>query len=122
MPTQTAPAGRTRALPSPTRSLEQAWADLELWGYAVLEAALDREQVAALRARVVQQAAGEDARGEGFHDGEANQRLWMLPNKGRVFRDLILHPLVDQAMGRLLGKDFLLSSLTANIARPGGVP
>jgi ectoine hydroxylase-related dioxygenase (phytanoyl-CoA dioxygenase family) len=25
-------------------------------------------------------------------------------------------------MGRLLGKDFLLSSLTANIARPGGAP
>jgi ectoine hydroxylase-related dioxygenase (phytanoyl-CoA dioxygenase family) len=46
----------------------------------------------------------------------------MLPNKGRIFRDLMLHPLVDQAMGRLVGADCLLSSLTANIARPGGTP
>jgi ectoine hydroxylase-related dioxygenase (phytanoyl-CoA dioxygenase family) len=50
-----------------------------------------------------------------------NQRIWMLPNKGRIFRDLVLDPLVERMMGHLLGPDFLLSSLTANIARPGGV-
>jgi ectoine hydroxylase-related dioxygenase (phytanoyl-CoA dioxygenase family) len=109
-------------LPSPTRDLEQAWADLDRFGYAVVENVLDAATVAALRERVIQQARGEDARGEGFHDGKTNQRIWMLPNKGRIFRDLMLHPLVDQAMGRLLGPDCLLSSLTANIARPGGVP
>jgi ectoine hydroxylase-related dioxygenase (phytanoyl-CoA dioxygenase family) len=32
----------------------------------------------------------------------------------------MLHPVIDELMGHLLGPDFLLSSLTANIARPGG--
>ncbi len=112
----------TAPLPGPTRDLEQAFADLERWGYAVVLDAMSPATVATLRARVIEQAAGEDARGVGFHDGKANQRIWMLPNKGRVFRDLMLDPLVETMMGRLLGKDFLLSSLTANIARPGGVP
>jgi ectoine hydroxylase-related dioxygenase (phytanoyl-CoA dioxygenase family) len=109
-------------LPRPTRDVTRAFEDLERFGYAILEGALDHDRVAALRARVVEQARGEDAQGIGFHDGKANQRIWVLPNKGRIFRDLMLDPLVDTFMGRLLGKDFLLSSLTANIARPGGAP
>jgi ectoine hydroxylase-related dioxygenase (phytanoyl-CoA dioxygenase family) len=44
----------------------------------------------------------------------------MLVNKGRMFRDLIISPIITQVMTHLLGPDFLLSSLTANIARPGG--
>jgi len=110
------------ALPQPTRDMERAFGDLDRFGYAIVEGALSRERVAALRSRVIEQARGEDAQGIGFHDGKANQRIWMLPNKGRIFRDLMLDPLVDAFMGPLLGKDFLLSSLTANIARPGGVP
>jgi len=46
----------------------------------------------------------------------------MLVNKGQVFRDLMLHPVIDDLMGHLLGADYLLSSLTANIASPGGEP
>jgi len=111
-----------RPLPSPTRDMTRVFEDLERFGYAILEGALRPDEVAVLRARVVQQARGEDARGEGFHDGKANQRIWMLPNKGKVFRDLMLHPLVDAVMRPLVGPKYLLSSLTANIARPGGVP
>ncbi len=109
-------------LPSATRDLARAFADLDRHGYAIVEGALSPERVAALRARVIDQARGEDAQGLGFHDGKTNQRIWMLPNKGKIFRDLMLDPLVETAMTRLLGKDFILSSLTANIARPGGVP
>ena len=111
-----------QTLPRPTGDVERAFEDLDRFGYAIVEGALSRERVAALRTRVVEQGRGEDAQWIGFHDGKANQRIWMLPNKGRIFRDLMLDPLVDLFMGRLLGKDFLLSSLTANIARPGGVP
>jgi ectoine hydroxylase-related dioxygenase (phytanoyl-CoA dioxygenase family) len=111
-----------QALPRPTRDMARAFGDLERFGYAIVEGALGRERLAALRSRVVEQARGEDAQGIGFHDGKANQRIWMLPNKGRIFRDLMMDPLADAFMGRLLGKDFLLSSLTANIARPGGAP
>ncbi len=113
---------KTRSLPGATRDFSRAFEDLERFGYAIVEGALSPDRVATLRARVVEQARGEDAQGVGFHDGKANQRIWMLPNKGRIFRDLMLDPLVDTFMGALLGRDFLLSSLTANIARPGGVP
>src|SRR5581483_2853747 len=79
-------------------------------------------EVAALRARVVEQGLGERAAGVAFNEPPDNQRLWMLVNKGRPFRDLVLHPLAEAFMTPLLGKDFILSSLTANIARPGGTP
>ncbi len=112
----------TTDLPRATTDRERAVADLKQHGYCIVENALDQATVAALRERLSDQAAGEDALGVGFHDGGGtNQRLWMLINKGKVFRDLILHPVTETFMGELLGPDFLLSSLTANIARPGGV-
>jgi ectoine hydroxylase-related dioxygenase (phytanoyl-CoA dioxygenase family) len=46
----------------------------------------------------------------------------MMVNKAAMFRDLVIHPLMAEMMTPLLGPDFLLSSLSANIARPGGVP
>jgi ectoine hydroxylase-related dioxygenase (phytanoyl-CoA dioxygenase family) len=102
------------------RELPAAFEDLARFGYCLLERALSEDAVNALKTRIDEQAAGERARGEAFIDSAVNQRIWMLPNKGRIFRDLILEPLVEQVMGHLLGPGFLLSSLTANIARPGG--
>lgn len=109
----------------PLRSREElaaATSDLARFGYCILERALSDAAVAALKARVDEQAAGEVAADCGFVEAGINQRIWMLPNKGRIFRDLVLDPLVERMMGELLGPRFLLSSLTANIARPGGAP
>lgn len=109
----------------PGSAIERAKADLDAQGYCVVENVMSAGEVAALRARLVEQAAGERERGVAFHDGGAerpNQRVWMLVNKGRVFRDLMLHPVIDTLIGHMLGPDFLLSSLTANIAGPGGEP
>jgi ectoine hydroxylase-related dioxygenase (phytanoyl-CoA dioxygenase family) len=80
------------------------------------------DEVRGLRARVIEQAKGEEASGHAFREPPDNQRIWMLVNKGAIFRDLVLHPLAQHWMTDLLGKDYLLSSLTANIARPGGPP
>jgi ectoine hydroxylase-related dioxygenase (phytanoyl-CoA dioxygenase family) len=105
--------------------LDQAKRELESQGYCVVENVLSRQEISALKTRLVEQAQGERARGLSFHDGGSarpNQRVWMLVNKGRVFRDLMLHPIIDALMGHLLGPDYLLSSLTANIAGPGGEP
>ena len=102
--------------------LEAASGDLARFGYCILERALSEGAVAALKARVDEQAAGEVAAGCGFVESGINQRIWMLPNKGRIFRDLVLDPLVERFMGELLGPRCLLSSLTANIARPAGAP
>jgi ectoine hydroxylase-related dioxygenase (phytanoyl-CoA dioxygenase family) len=117
-------ATRIRTPPLRQRGdLEAAFGDLATFGFCLLERALSDAALTALRTRVDAQAAGEAARGEAFVEAGINQRIWMLPNKGRMFRDLALDPLVEAMMGHLLGGPrFLLSSLTANIARPGGAP
>jgi ectoine hydroxylase-related dioxygenase (phytanoyl-CoA dioxygenase family) len=117
------PANLTRA--APAADLDRARADLDELGYCIVPEVLSRPEIAALRERLVEQAAGERARGVAFRDGGPglpNQRVWMLMNKGRVFRDLMLHPIIDQLIGHLLGPDFLVSSFTANIAHSGGEP
>lgn len=116
-------ASNTR--PASMADIDRAKRDLDNQGYCVVENLLSRDEVDALKVRLVEQAEGERERGVAFHDGGAerpNQRVWMLVNKGRVFRDLMLHPIVDALIGHLLGPDFLLSSLTANIACAGGEP
>lgn len=76
---------------------------------------------ARLRERVIEQAAGERSADVAHIEwGGANQRLWMLPAKGAVFLELLLHKFIEQVMIPLLGRSFLLSSLTANIAGRGG--
>jgi ectoine hydroxylase-related dioxygenase (phytanoyl-CoA dioxygenase family) len=111
-----------RELPVATTDCGTAFADLDTHGYCIVADVLSPGQVAALRRRVVEQGRGEQAGGVAFHDSKANQRLWMLVNKGRVFRDLVIHPFVLGMMPHLLDENFILSSLTANIARPGGEP
>jgi ectoine hydroxylase-related dioxygenase (phytanoyl-CoA dioxygenase family) len=115
----------TATLIKPTADLDQARADLDRHGYCLVPNVLRKAEIAALKSRLDEQAAGERARGVAFHDGgpaKPNQRVWMLMNKGRVFRDLMLHPIIEALMGHLLGPDFLLSSFTANIAHSGGEP
>lgn len=110
-----------RAPSGPTHDLEQAWADLEDHGYAVVRDVLTPEHLARLRSRLVEQAAGELAAGVGYLDsGGRNQRVWNLPNKGDEFLDLLRHPLYVETMDHLLGRGWLVSSSTANIAGPGG--
>jgi ectoine hydroxylase-related dioxygenase (phytanoyl-CoA dioxygenase family) len=95
--------------------------ELDTAGYCIVEDALDDDLLARLRDRVEEQAAGERAAGVAHLEwGGANQRLWMLPGKGAVFLELLQHPLIEEAMTHLLGRSFLLSSLTANIAGRGG--
>ena len=101
--------------------LAQVHESLDVRGYAVVEGVIDRAEVERLRDRVEEQAAGERAAGIAHVEyGGANQRLWMLPGKGDVFLDLLQHPFIPQVMDHLLGRSFLLSSLTANIAGRGG--
>jgi ectoine hydroxylase-related dioxygenase (phytanoyl-CoA dioxygenase family) len=132
-------------LPQPTRDLETAKADLDRFGYCLLAEALSQGQVAALRARLEEQAQAEREAGVGYFDGApdqnwgafrdadgrlrsdafseaagVNQRVWMLVNKGQVFVDLLTHP-ARELIGHLLGEHYILSSYTANIANPGGV-
>ena len=133
--------------PGLTGDLTTAKSNIDRFGYCLLKDALSREQVAAMRARLVEQAAAERQMGAAYEDGGpdqnwgsfrdetgrvrpdaftaaaggVNQRLWMLINKGRVFHQVLFQERVREVVSHVLGDEYLLSSFTANIARPGGV-
>ena len=134
-------------LPKPTANLEAAKTHIDEFGYCLLANAIPAEQLAAVRTRLEEQAAAELQAGLAFEDGGAkqqwgaftdeqghirqdafsakaggvNQRVWMLVNKGQIFLDMLAQPNMRTIVGHVLGKDYLLSSYGANIAKPGGI-
>jgi ectoine hydroxylase-related dioxygenase (phytanoyl-CoA dioxygenase family) len=110
-------------LARPTDDLDRAKHDLGRLGYCLVAGALDPERLAAVRDRLVEQAAGEVAAGVAYLDtGGRNQRVWNLVNKGADFTDLLVDPLYVEMITHVLGEGWLVSSSTANIAGPGGHP
>jgi ectoine hydroxylase-related dioxygenase (phytanoyl-CoA dioxygenase family) len=113
-----------RGVPAPTTDLDQARADLRETGIAVLRDALDREALAAVRQATYDAAAddrrlGRQLRYEADSD-ETNQRVWNLPSRGRLFLDLVEHPLALTFVRETIGWPALLSNISANITGPGG--
>jgi ectoine hydroxylase-related dioxygenase (phytanoyl-CoA dioxygenase family) len=122
----------TGDVPVPTRDLAEARRDLDTAGYCVLADALPHDVCAAIRDRVLEQAAGERALGIGQEDvdparyvggsgrGEGcNRRVWTLLNKGSVFQSLLTRRDVNSLIGHVLGLPYLLSSIQANLVSPG---
>jgi len=103
--------------PATDRDLSGAFEDLERDGYCVIEDVLTPAEVAAVRSRLVEVAAGINP---AWAEGPRNQRVYALTHKGDEFIFLLEHPVLWALMSRVLGPDFLLSSITANIAGPGG--
>ncbi len=91
-------------------------------GYCVIEDVLQPDELAGVRDQLIEvaqrerQAGIEASREEGPH----NQRVYALTHKGDRFIWLLEHPVLWAFMSEVLGPDFLLSSITANIAGPGG--
>lgn len=97
--------------------------ELEEQGYCLVPGALDPPQLEELRSTLVQVAAEEIANGTDYvYDDGANQRVWVLLNKGRIFEGLVQNELALELVGHLLDPGFLLSNVNANIAGPGGKP
>ena len=106
-----------------TTDLDQAKVDLAEHGFCLLEGALSPERCGALRARLVELAELEASDETGYvYDNGSNQRIWTLLNKGQLFVDLAVEPVILTLMEHLLGHAFLLSNIDANIAGPGGTP
>ena len=98
-----------------------ALADLEANGFVVVPDVLPDSSV---RDAVYAAAADDETNGrrrqwEGDFDA-TNQRVWNLPSRGRVFLDLVQHPLALDFVTRLVGWPALLSNISANITGPGG--
>ena len=112
-----------------------------------MEDAIPADQLVSARQRLLEQAETGLQTGHAFEDGGAkqqwgaftdeqgnvrrdafsakaggvNQRVWMLVNKGQVWRDLLKQPTMRAVVRHVLGVDYLLSSYGANIAKPGGI-
>lgn len=113
------------AAPRPTRSMDQVKADLRTHGFAIMEGALDPDTTAAIRDRLLEQAAAEKARGRAISnsavepDDDVNQWVSFLPNKGEVFRALMNNPACLETVRFILGQQAILSEFSAHITWPG---
>ena len=95
--------------------------DLGTYGYCLIAEALPTEHVAELRGRLAEIAEREIADGTDYvYDEGSNQRVFSLLNKGRCFVELAQHPLALFYAEYVLGEEFLLSNIDANISGPGG--
>ena len=105
------------AIPDVTSNLQQAMEDLSTYGLCLVKDVLSGEEIERLRECVGTQAAAERALGNLAPPGAmaAQQLLSNLVNKGQHYLDLVLREEVDELAGFLLGKDFLISSITAGI-------
>ncbi len=113
---------RTEELPSLTRDPVRLKSDLETWGYCVIERALEGETLEAVRQRLFAQAAAERK----LHNNKnpanmdpVNQWVGMLLNKGDIFFELIKHPLAMSLVEHLIGPDYVISCVDAQIQHPG---
>ena len=114
-----------KTAPRPTRRMGVLEGDLARHGFAILEGALDPDTTAAIRARLLAQAAAEKARGRAISnsavepDDDVNQWVSFLPNKGEVFRALMNNPACLETVRFILGQDAILSEFSAHITWPG---
>ena len=95
--------------------------DLDRLGYCFVREVLDADKLLVLSTTIDLIAKHQRAEKKAWFSHE-NQRIFMLLNCSDVFFDLIDQPLALELATGLLGPDFLLSSITANIATPSNKP
>lgn len=135
-----------RSLPKPTEDVNVLKSDLARYGYCLVANAIAEGHLVQVQARLREQAAAEDEAGLSTRDGgttknaligqrgydderrkddfaeQPNQKVHLLVNKGEAFRDLVTLPKISALVSDLLNHKWILSSLWANIVRPGGQP
>ncbi|OZE13444.1 hypothetical protein CH249_01410 [Rhodococcus sp. 05-2255-3B1] len=105
-------------VPSPTVNRGTAAEDLRTFGYCVVADVLNDDRVHELKSRIRDVAEAEQSNGSAW-TSNGNQKVFNLINQGSIFLDLVEHPIAIDFACQQLGPDPLLSSLVANIARPG---
>ena len=109
-------------LPRPGRDFARLAADLDRFGYCLVERAVEGGKLHAVRTRLLEQAAAErelHAMKNPANRDAKNQWIGMLLNKGEPFRDLLRHELARLMLAHVLGEDFTLSCLDSQIQHPG---
>ena len=91
-------------------------------GYLLLEDFCSRDLIREARDRIYWLITKEPSRASHFYGDETNpqqDRVWNLPAKGRVFRDICSDERMLAIMRPILGEDLMLSSFAANVLHPG---
>lgn len=107
-------------LPAPTTDIDHAKDDMDAFGYCLLKDALSKNQLSAIRQRLLEQLAAEEQQGFSLKLPDGKQLVRFLINKGKVFLDPILHESLHSILKHVLGQSYLLSSYHAHFAHPGG--
>jgi len=126
-------------LPQPRKDIRELRSDLEEFGYCLVSEALSAEQLATLRKRVYDQAAGERAAGVATWmgtppvPGETVTRTQFVPslfNKGEQLCQCVAYdpegvqggPVIEQLISEVVGADFIIDSFNGIIANKHGLP
>ena len=92
-------------------------ANLDKDGIAVCSGVIRSDDLNELRSHIDELTNWERVNKEAWFS-HGNQRVFNLIAKDPIFLDLIEHPVANQMVEMVLGLDFLLSSITANVALP----
>ncbi len=104
-------------LPEPTEDLAIAQENISEYGMALVPNVLSPEELGILRDKLTAQAEAERNLGDlaPLSSKGAKQLVSNLIKKGKAFLDLVEREETDALAGYMLGKDFLISSLTGGI-------
>jgi ectoine hydroxylase-related dioxygenase (phytanoyl-CoA dioxygenase family) len=113
---------RAEELPAPTRDMARLKSDLETYGYCVIEQALEGKTLEAVQKRLIAQAAAERQMHNNKNPANmdpVNQWVGMLLNKGDIFFELVNHPIAMSLVEHLIGPEYVISCVDAQIQHPG---
>ena len=104
--------------------IARAVAELETDGVAIVPGVLSASQAADACDRLWAASSESERRGVPPHiaaldPNASNVRVFNLIDLDPLFGELIAHPTVDAIVGGLLGREYIVSNFSANIARPG---
>lgn len=109
-------------LPRPTSDGQLMRDQLDEFGYCLIGNALTPDVVSRLQRRLIEQAEMEcrlHNHKNPANTDPVNQWVGMLLNKGEVFMELIQHDQCMSLLEYLLGADYLISCVDAQIQHPG---
>ncbi len=105
---------------APLPAVDEVVERLKRDGYAIIEAAIPRDEALAIGAELRRLLDGVPG-GRNFFEGFKTRRLYAIYGKTRVLDDLTLHPLVLGTLEQVLGPHFHLSGPTGIEIGPGEV-
>ena len=93
-------------------------------GFAIVPGVLTADEAGSALERLWAASAKSQRRGVSAHvanldPNDSNVRVFDLIDLDPLFAELIAHPTADAIVSGLLGRDYIVSNFTANIARPG---